>query len=328
MNELKEKLKRWILLPLIGFLAFFLLIVVNQSIQLVNWGSSLHPWLGYFLIILVLVLFLGLIVYPIFSILKFKVMPEMPKNSSSPEYQVYIDTLHASVKNNKLLLQEKVSMPGLDKEAELREAFTLLDDRSDVLIKKEATEVFLTTAISQNGSLDGLFVLVSLVKLIWKIVHMYEARPSLKRIVSLYSNVAATVLIARSIEDADLIEDQVEPIVSSIIGGSVMTLIPGAVPITTLVVSSITEGSVNALLTLRCGCIAQRYLASLTEPDRRLLRRSASLEATGKLGEIIKENTMVIIKSFASATKNAAANVTVRRFRKKDTGANPNKSSL
>lgn len=323
LNELKIKLKRWVLLPLIGFLAFFLLIVINQSIQLVNWGTSVHPWLGWLLIAVILILFAGLLIYPLISILRFQVMPDMPKDSSSPEYAAYIDDLHAMMAKNKLLIQSGLALPGDDKEAELRAAFSILDDRSDVIIKKEATDVFLTTAISQNGSLDGLFVLTALIKLIWKIVHMYEGRPSLKRIVSLYSNVAATVLIARSIEDADLIEDQMEPIVSSLIGGSVMTLIPGAVPITTLVVSSVTEGSVNALLTLRCGCIAQRYLASLTEPDKRLLRRSASMEATGKLAEIMKENTMIIIKTFASATKNAAANVTVNRFKKKDAEPDP-----
>lgn len=317
MNEIKDKIRRWVILPLIGFLVFFLLIVVNQSIQLINWGFALHPWLGWLLIVLVVAAFIGLIIYPVVSMFRFRVMPDMPKDKASPEYRLYLDNLHSIMQKNKLVALANVSLPGTDKEAELREAFAVLDQKSDAVIKKEATDVFLTTAISQNGSLDGLFVLTSLVRLIWKIVHMYEGRPSVRRIISLYSNVAATVMIARTIEDADLIEDQVEPVVSSLIGGSVMTLIPGAVPITTLVVSSVTEGSINALLTLRAGAIAQRYLASLTEPDKRSLRRSASLEATAKLGEIMRDNTIVIIKTFANATKNAASNATVKRFRRK-----------
>lgn len=302
---------------MIGFLVFFLLIVINQSIQLVNWGFALHPYFGWFLILLVVGLFIGLILYPVISIFQFRVTPEMPKDRTSPEYQVFLGEMHQVMRKNKLVALANVAMPGTDPEGELRAAFAVLDEKSDALIKKEATDVFLTTAISQNGSLDGLFVLVSLIRLVWKIVHLYEARPSLRRILSLYTNVAATVMIARTIEDADLIEDQVEPIVSSLIGGSVMTLIPGAVPITTLVVSSVTEGSINALLTLRSGLIAQRYLASLTQPDRRTLRRSAGLEATGKLQEIMKDNTLIIIRTFANATKNAAANATVKHFRRK-----------
>lgn len=316
MNELKDRLKKWLLLPLIGFLTFFLIIVLNETIQLVNWGFSIHQILGWGIMVLVVGLFLGFIVYPFLSMLSFRTVPDLPMDKSSPEYNLYIDTMHLTLKKNQLVTAEQVPMPGDDKENELKAAYAVLDLKSDELIKREASKVFLTTAISQNGSLDGVFVLVSLTKLIWKIVHLYEGRPPLRRILSLYSNVAATILIARGIEDADLIEDQLEPLITSLIGGSVMTLVPGAIPMTNLVVTSITEGSINALLTLRSGLIAQRYLASLTVPDKKPLRRSASLEAGVMLSEVLKENTMVVIKAVATATKNAATNVTVNRFRK------------
>lgn len=321
MHEFKAQIKKWFLLPLIGFLIIFLLIALNQCIQLVNWGFSVHEGVGWLLMGLSAALFLGLFVYPLLSLLRFQSLPDVPKDKESPEYTTYIASLHKIMQNNRFLIQSEVPLPGEDKEAELKKAFSVLDHHSDALIKKEAAEVFLTTAISQNGSLDGLFVLASLIRLVWKIIHTYETRPSLKRILYLYGNVAATVLISRSIEDADLLEDQIEPVISSLLGGSVLTLIPGAVPITTLVVSSVTEGSLNALLTLRCGCIAQRYLSSLTQPERRSLRRSASLEATAKLVEIMRENTFLVIRSFAKAAKHAAAGVTVNRFRRKNTPA-------
>lgn len=328
LTDLKDKLKKWVILPLTGFVVFFVIIVINQSIQLTSWGFALHPVVGWLLVVLVVGLFAGLIIYPLISILRFKVIEDVPADIASPEYQVYVNTLHRMMQRNKLVVAAGLKLPGDDKEADLQRVFSLLDVKSDEMIKKEATQVFLTTAISQNGSLDGLFVLSTLVKMLWKIVHMYESRPSLRRIVSLYSNVAATVLIARSLEDMDLIEDQIEPLISSLIGGSVMTLVPGAVPITTMVVSSITEGSINSLLTLRCGCIAQRYMASLTKPDKKLLRRSASLEATAKLGEIMRENTIIILRSFAKATKSAAVNLTVNRFRRKTTSVPAQESEL
>lgn len=269
--------------------------------------------------------FVGLVLYPLISILQFKVVKDVPEDITSPEYPIYINELHQTMQRNKLVIASDLKLPGVNKEAELREVFSLLDKKSDELIKKEASQVFLTTAISQNGSMDGLFVMTTLVKLLWTIVHLYESRPSLRRILSFYSNVAATILIARSIEDMDLIEDQIEPLISSLIGSSVLTLVPGAVPVTTLVVSSVTEGSINALLTLRCGCIAQRYMAALTKPDKKLLHRSASLEATVMLGDIMRKNTMIVIRSFAKATKSAAAHVTINRFRRKGETA-PDKS--
>lgn len=323
MTDLQNKFKTWVILPLIGFVVFFLIIVINQAIQLTSWGFALHPFVGWLLLVVMVGLFMGLILYPLISILRFKVIEDVPADSASPQYYAYVTNLHQMMRRNKLVVEAGLPLTGADPEGELRDVFRLLDQSSDELIKKEATQVFLTTAISQNGSLDGLFVLTTLVKMLWRIVHMYESRPSLRRILSIYSNVAATVLIARSLEDMDLIEDQIEPLISSLIGGSVMTLVPGAVPITTMVVSSITEGSINALLTLRCGCIAQRYMASLTKPDRKGLRRSASLEATAKLSEILRENTILILRSFAKATKSAAVNVTVKRFRRKGPAVTP-----
>lgn len=328
MSEIKVKFKKWVALPLIGFLIFFFVIVLNQSIQFITRGFALHPFIGWLLVVLLVGLFIGLILYPLLSILQFKVAEDIPNDRESPEYGFYVDRLHSLMQRNKFVVAAGLKLPGENKEAELGEVFSLMDEKSDALIKKEASQVFLTTAISQNGSLDGLFVLTVLVKMLWKIVHMYETRPSLRRILFLYSNVAATILIARSLEDMDLIEDQLEPLISSLVGGSVMTLVPGAVPITTLVVTSVTEGSVNALLTLRCGCIAQRYMASLTKPDKKLLRRSASLEATAKLGEIMRENTVFIIRSFGKAAKNAAANVTVNRFRRKGRDLVPEDPSI
>ncbi len=316
MNELKDRLKKWIMLPLLGFLVFFCLMAVNQTIQLGSRAFSVHPVLGWSFVVLALGLFLGLLVYPLVSLMSFRAVPELPRDSTSPQYRLYIDTMHLALQKNRLVTDAEVAMPGTDKEEELKAAYAVLDLRSDAVIKKEAAQVFLTTAISQNGSLDGVFVLVSLTRLLWKIIHMYEGRPSLGRILSFYSNVAATILIARGMEDADLIEDQLEPLIASLLGGSVMTLVPGAVPLTNLIVSSITEGSINALLTLRTGCIAQRYLSSLTVPDKKPLRRSASLEAGAMLGDVLRDNTLVVIRAVASATKNAAANVTVNRFKR------------
>ena len=191
---------------------------------------------------------------------------------------------------------------------EILRAYSILDLQARGHVKSKATGVFLSTAISQNGVLDSFFVLGTLTKMLWEVAKIYEERPSTSQMVSLYGNVAATVLMARGIEDIDLLDEQIEPIIASILGGGMAALVPGAVMITNLVVNSITEGSVNALLTLRVGCIAQRYLSSLTKPNRRVLRRSATIEACKMLGEVMKVNTVIIVKAFGKGAKNAAKN--------------------
>lgn len=314
MKEIKSSFPRWIILPLIGFLALFLVIVLNQSIQLVTWAFGIHEVLGYAVLLLLGLIFAGLIIYPMFKIMLYRAVPEVPSAKDSPDYPEYVASIHEILKSNTFLAGKELAMTGENKELEAENAFRVLETEADRFIKTEATQVFLTTAVSQNGSLDGIFVLTSLIKLIWRITHLYEARPSLRKLLYIYANVAGTVLIARGIEDLDLIEDQVEPLVSSLIGGSIMSVVPGAVPVTNLIVLSVMEGSINALLTLRCGFITKRYLGSLTIPDKKAVRRSSSLEAVSKIGAIITENSLHIIKSFAGAAKNAALNVTTSKF--------------
>lgn len=307
MNDLKAQLKRWLLFPLIGFLLFFLVIVLNQSIELVRHAYDLHPTLAYVLAALLILLFFVLILLPVLSFFTLTTIPDLPKEKGTKAYDAYLTHMHGRLAKHRLLKEGGLVFSEDSREDDLQNAYAFLDKKGDLLIKAEASQVFLTTAVSQNGSLDSLFVLVCLVRLIYRLSRLYEGRPSLRRLMYLYSNVGATVLLARGLEDLDLIEDQIEPLIASLVGGSVVTLIPGAVPITTLVVSSISQGAVNALLTLRCGIICQRYLSSLTEPDKKKLRRSASLAATAKLAQILQTNTMVIIKAFAKAGKDVAA---------------------
>ena len=175
-------------------------------------------------------------------------------------------------------------------------------------MRADASAVFLTTAVSQNGVLDGLTVMAALIKLVYTLTTLYENRPNLRRITYLYGQIAGVVLIARTIEDADLIEEQIEPLMASLLGGTIISVIPGAVGVTTLIVNSVVEGAVNSLLALRVGAIAQRYLSETMQFDKRQIRRSASLEATKQLGSILSENAVLVVKSFANATKDATKN--------------------
>lgn len=314
MEDIKKSLLKWLILPLVGFILFFLIIVLNQGIQLSTWAFGVNNIFGYAVAALLVLMFIILILYPVIRVLSYKAVPEVPKSKDSEEFPEYVEKMHSLLRKNTYLSTHAVELTGQNKELELENAYRSLGEEADKVIKAEAVKVFLTTSISQNGALDGVFMLTSLVKMVWRITHLYEARPSIRKLVYIYSNVAGTVLIARGLEDLDLIEDQIEPLITSLVGGSIMSVVPGAVPITNLLVSSVMEGAVNALLTLRCGYITTKYLGSLTVPDKKAVRRSSSLEAASKIGSIISENTVHIIKSFASAAKNAAKNATTSKF--------------
>lgn len=293
----------------IGLLLLLIIIIFNNVIQISSFMSTIDPLLGKITLGVLLVLLAALLLMPLISFFSYKKALPIPENESSPEYPAYLQGAKQRLLKNKHL---KASGFEFSSEAPLKEellrAYRILDIEARGFVKNKATGVFLSTAISQNGVLDSFFVLGTLTKMLWEVARIYEERPSTAQLISLYSNVAATVLMARGLEDLDLLDEQIEPLIASILGGGMATLVPGAVMATNLVVNSITEGSVNALLTLRVGCMAQRYLSSLTKPDRKLLRRSATIDACGLLGEVMKDNTVLILKAFAKGAKNAAKN--------------------
>jgi len=293
----------------IGLLVLLLIIAFNNVIQISTFMSGIHPLLGQITLVVLLLVLLSLLLLPLLSFLSFRKAPPIPEDENSPEFANYLQEVKRRLQKNRYLKEKDYQFSDeSDLKDQILKAYEILGKQSRVLVKGKATGVFLSTAISQNGVLDSFFVLGTLTKMLWEVSKIYEERPSLARLVSLYGNVAATVLMARGIEDLDLLDEQVEPLIASILGGGMATLVPGAVMATNLVVNSITEGSVNALLTLRVGCIAQRYLTSVTIPERKALRRSATIEACGLLGEVMKDNTVLILKAFAKGARNAAKN--------------------
>lgn len=241
----------------LGLLVLLLIIIFNNVMQITSFMTAIHPLLGQITLVVLLLLLLSLLLLPIISFLSFRKALPIPEDENSPDFALYLQETRRRLQRNKYLKENDYRFSDeFDLKEQIIRANEILGKKSRELVKGKATGVFLSTAISQNGVLDSFFVLGTLTKMLWEISRIYEERPSMARLASLYGNVAATVLMARGIEDMDLLDEQVEPLIASILGGGMATLIPGAVMATNLVVNSITEGSVNALLTLRVGCIA------------------------------------------------------------------------
>jgi hypothetical protein len=286
-----------------GLVLVFILFVYNQTLQFVrNIGVS-HPQAGQWVLFGLLFLYALLFLLPLLSFIRYRRTPELPAEENGAAYEAYLKQVAQNLNENRVL--KAAGEPAIESEEDILRGYATLNLEANAIIKKEATSIFLTTAISQNGSLDALFMVSSLTKMIWRLMHLYENRPGWSRIVQLYGNIAGTVLLARSIEDMDLIEDQIEPLLASLLGGSVLNLVPGAQTVTNLVVSSVTEGAVNTLLALRVGAITRQYLTALTRAEKSVIRRRASLEAAGLLGGILKDNTVGIVKAFGRAAKSA-----------------------
>lgn len=271
-----------ILVPLaILALVGFAVIVVNQSFELVALADRVHPVAGDVVFWSIVLIFAACVAVPVFALLTLPAPLVPPEEAAGPEHERHVDRL-------KKRLAKNPHVEGTPAEiSEVEAALQQLDLVAEHRTRVAASQVFMTTAISQNGSLDALLVLAAQSKLVLEIARIYYQRPTIRDLLYLYSNVGATAFIAAEIEDIDLSE-QVQPILAAVLGSSVAA-IPGMSAAAGLFVNSVTTGAGNAYLTLRVGIITRTYCRSVVKPERRRIRHSAAVQAARMLGGIARE---------------------------------------
>jgi hypothetical protein len=138
------------------------------------------------------------------------------------------------------------------------------------IIHEHALLVFVSTAISQNGRLDAVAVLVTNFRLVKDLVNHFGYRPPLPTLINIYAQIFMVALVADEVDDIDvanLLEESAP---------TLFTLLPG----TSIIINSALNGVVNAILTLRIGFVAKKYLlnigSSLTKKE---IRKHANDEA-------------------------------------------------
>lgn len=314
MNEMTKVFRKVGLFLGIILGIVLLLFIINQFVLFYNLLFGIHPYLGIGLTGLVVLLLAYLLIRIAIYWIKQPKILVLPEDPSPEEYDEYMDSMIKILKHNSNLSAFNWDDEALSKEQKVTSAFEILDDLSFPIIKENANSVFLTTAVSQNGSLDSIFVLISLIKMTWNLSKVYQTRPSIKSMGKLYIQIASVVFMARSIEDMDLIEDQIEPIIGSLISESLAAAVPGLKSISTLIFSMIMEGSINAFLTLRVGIAAQAYLGMEVPQSKARIRRSSSIKAVGYMGAVLKDNASEVIKSIGRAAKNSGSK-TISRWK-------------
>jgi hypothetical protein len=179
------------LLPSAFVLVVFIVIAFNQTIQVIQFARGVHPLLG-------TAVFWGLVfVYSALLLIPLAMWVWLPKQLQPParidgaEYARFLVGMRKRLSRNKRLRGEKLAT-----EAHIKAALQTLDGEADRIVSSAASTVFLSTAVSQSGRLDGLVVLAALSRLVWRVAHIYQQRPSVRQFVQLYANVASTAFVA------------------------------------------------------------------------------------------------------------------------------------
>jgi hypothetical protein len=293
---MRRTVLRLVMIGSVLFLVAFIVVVANQTAQLVALASHVSPLLGTVLLWTLLALYVFCIAAPVYLILRLPRRLEAPQSIDDAAYPAYVERLAERVRRNELLA-------GAAPETlqNLEASLLVLDRLAEDRIKRVASQVFVSTAVSQNGSLDAVLVLTAQCKMVLDVARIYFQRPTLRDMVFLYSNVAATAFVAGELEDID-VSQQLEPITGALLG-STMGAIPGLGPATTVMTNSVLSGTGNAYLTLRVGLIVQQYCRSPIVAPRRSLRRTAAARAATMLGGIALAGSKRVMAGLGDASK-------------------------
>ncbi|WP_293694129.1 DUF697 domain-containing protein [Streptococcus sp. UBA3373] len=294
----------------IGSLILLFLIILSSILQIGERLSKINIWLEIAFYILASLLVLILIIYPIIVIVfspSFNITTTLDKDSLKNR-RTY-KTVAKNLAKYDFLKDYETRLLNFSNYDELRSTLNEvyrneMKKHLNRIIIDHAKTVMISTAISQNGKLDMFSVLSVNLQMIKKIVCECGFRPSMKNLSKLSINVLSTALIADGLENINL-ED--------VLPNSTMNAI-AEIPFIKPLTSSIMQGVSNALLTIRIGLVARRYLFNDSQiMTKNEIRKYALIDSLKLLPIVITEVINIIpnkiVKVFSKKPKEEDINV-------------------
>jgi len=273
MNKKARKL--WYLIAICA-IVLFTLILVACVLDLGEKLRNINKYVEYaFYAIVVLIVFFG-IINPIRIIVNSpSFSSEVVDNQSRKQRKTYRLVAKNIVKNNDLSEEHKKLLLNYKNYDELQLNLQIVFEKAirpqlnDIMIRKAKT-VLISTAICQNARVDMITVFTVDINMVKELVVRCGFRPNMVNLSKLLTKIFTTALIAEGLQSISM--DDILPQSAT----NALKELPFVKPI----ISSITQGLANALLTLRIGCVARRYLfkdgACITKED---IRRQAFKDA-------------------------------------------------
>lgn len=291
----------------------------GQILTLSEFASALHPVLGTIIFGLGASIFGLTILWLTFRYISRPKALILKENPSDKDIEVYAKTLVARLKSSPVMARyaehkQAQSRNNHDEPSQANEEISnilgYLDDEAMKETRRTASRIFLATAISRNGRLDTIIVLVLLIRLVWRVSHIYNQRPHPRHMLSLYVNVASTALAAGALEDVGL-EEHIHALLTPMLAAGPVSSVPTMSGVGTMLGSALVDGSANALLALRVG-IVTRNMLSPTLPHMQA-RQNPYAEAAKILGHMSKGLVAKVVKmamhTIGNGVKNSACNV-------------------
>jgi hypothetical protein len=273
-------------------------LIIAGATSLISLADRIHPVAGTIVFWSVCLAAGFLALYCAITYMRLPAALVPPEEETGPKYDVYLQALRTRLGANPRTRR----MPLATRE-DIENAVGHLSTEADSVVRRTASTVFLSTALMQNGRLDGLIVLFTQIQMVARIARIYVQRPSPRELMRLYANVSGTAFVASGLESLDLGE-MVAPLAVSVVpalkGG-----IPGLSGISALLVKCVSNGAANAFLTLRVGEVARGYCELTSSRSPEAIRRSATTAAVQHLGRIVRENGALVVRKIWASTGRA-----------------------
>ena len=138
----------------------FVVVLTNQTIQLVQVASLTSPLLGRVVLYALMALYTTLLLVPVVLYLRLPKQLSPPASADSADFPRFLASLRKRLSKNSRLRKHS-----LGTQQEIEAAIRLLDSEANAVVRSTATSVFITTAVCQSGRLDTLVVLSAQTKL-------------------------------------------------------------------------------------------------------------------------------------------------------------------
>jgi len=203
----KSSTRMWYVIG-VGVVILILMMLVASVIQIGEQLKNIHEYVAYGFYGLAALLLYLLIIRPVAIILyspSFSVETTLDKNPKRA-YKVFKQVARRLLEQEELsdAIKENIKQSMKDPH-KLRDAMNNaynhdIKKRMNKSIQNHARTVLISTAISQNGRLDFITVIVVNIQMIKDLVVMCGFRPSYKNLAKLVVNVFTTALIAEGLE--------------------------------------------------------------------------------------------------------------------------------
>lgn len=294
MNKKAKKL--WILVS-ICVLVLFTLILVACVLDLGEKLRKINVYLEYaFYVLVVLLVFFG-IINPIRIIVSSPSFDsEISDNKSRKQRKTYRLVARNIAKSNNLSEENQTLLLKYNSYDELQLNLQIVFEKEvrpelNKIMIRHAKTVLISTALCQNARVDMITVFSVDINMVKDLVVKCGFRPNMTNLSKLLVKIFSTALIAEGLQSISL---------DDILPASVNNTLK-EIPFVKPVVSSLTQGLANALLTLRIGCVARRYLfkdgSCITKED---IRRNAFKDALVLYPQVIAGTLTFMPKKIVS----------------------------